>query len=48
MQALIAGDIDAVIIDETAGLGYGANADTLKLVGDSMSSDELGFDFPEG
>ncbi len=49
VQALIAGDIDAVIIDETAGLGYqGANADTLKLVGDSMSSDELGFIFPKG
>ena len=49
VQALIAGDIDAVIIDETAGLGYqGANADALKLVGDSMSSDALGFIFPKG
>lgn len=49
VQALIAGDVDAVIIDETAGLGYqGANADTLKLVGESMSSDQLGFVFPKG
>ncbi len=49
VQALIAGDIDAVIIDETAGLGYqGANADALKLVGDSLSSDQLGFIFPKG
>lgn len=49
VQALIAGDIDAVIIDETAGLGYqGANADALKLVGESMSSDQLGFVFPKG
>jgi polar amino acid transport system substrate-binding protein len=49
VQALLAGDVDAVIIDETAGLGYqGANADQLKLVGDSLSSDQLGFVFPKG
>lgn len=49
VQALIAGDIDAVIIDEVAGLGYqGENAEELKLVGPSMSSDELGFVFPKG
>ena len=49
VQALIAGDIDAVIIDEVAGQGYmGENADELKLVGPSMSSDELGFIYPKG
>jgi polar amino acid transport system substrate-binding protein len=49
VQALIAGDVDAVIIDETAGQGYvGVNADQLKLVGESMSSDQLGFVFPKG
>jgi len=49
VQALIAGDIDAVIIDEVAGQGYlGENADALKLVGPSLSSDHLGFIFPEG
>lgn len=49
VQALVAGDIDAVIIDETAGQGYlGANAEDLKLVGPSLSSDELGFIFPSG
>jgi polar amino acid transport system substrate-binding protein len=49
VQALIAGDIDAVIIDEVAGQGYiGENADQLKLVGPSMSSDKLGFIFPKG
>ena len=49
VQALIAGDIDAVIIDEVAGQGYlGENADQLKLVGDSLSSDQLGFIFPKG
>ncbi|MBX3057851.1 MAG: transporter substrate-binding domain-containing protein [Anaerolineae bacterium] len=49
VQALIAGDIDAVIIDEISGLGYqGENADSLKLVGDSLSSDQLGFIYPKG
>jgi polar amino acid transport system substrate-binding protein len=49
VQALISGDVDAVIIDETAGQGYlGENADLLKLVGPSMSSDQLGFIFPKG
>lgn len=49
VQALIAGDVDAVIIDETAGQGYvGVNADQLKLVGESLSSDQLGFAFPKG
>ena len=49
VQALLAGDIDAVIMDETAGQGYlGENAESLKLVGESMSSDELGFIYPLG
>jgi polar amino acid transport system substrate-binding protein len=49
VQALISGDIDAVIIDEVAGQGYlGENADALKLIGPSMSSDQLGFVFPKG
>lgn len=49
VQALIAGDVDAVIIDEVAGQGYlGENADKLKLIGPSMSSDQLAFIFPKG
>jgi polar amino acid transport system substrate-binding protein len=49
VQALVENDIDAVIIDETAGLGYlGANKEDLKLVGPSLSSDQLGFIFPPG
>ena len=49
VQALIAGDIDAVIIDEISGQGYlGENADQLQLVGPSMSSDQLGFIYPKG
>ena len=49
IQALIAGDVDAVIIDEIVGMGYsGQNADKLELIGPSISSDELGFVFPKG
>lgn len=49
VQALISGDIDAVIIDEVAGQGYlGENADVLDLVGPSLSSDQLGFIYPKG
>jgi len=49
VQALIAGDIDAVMIDDVAGQGYvGENADKVKLVGGSLSSDYLGFIYPKG
>ncbi|MCA9974863.1 MAG: transporter substrate-binding domain-containing protein, partial [Anaerolineales bacterium] len=49
VQALLSGDIDVVIMDETAGQGYvGVNANELKLVGESLSSDQLGFIFPKG
>lgn len=49
VQALLAGDVDAVMMDETAGQGYmGVNADKLELVGKSISSDQLGFIFPKG
>lgn len=49
VQALISGDIDAVIIDETAGQGYkGENADKIEFIGPSISSDDLGFVFPKG
>ena len=49
VQAVISGDATATIIDETAGLGYmGANSDSVKLVGEDLTSDLLGFAFPEG
>ena len=49
IQAVISGDSDGAVIDETAGLGYlGANPDDLKFVGPSLSSDALGFIFPLG
>ncbi len=49
VQALLAGDVDVVFMDETAGQGYvGVNADKLELAGPSLSSDQLGFIYPKG
>ena len=49
VQALIANDIDAVIIDAYAGVGYtGENKEKVELVGPSISSDELAFIFSKG
>jgi polar amino acid transport system substrate-binding protein len=49
VQALLNGDVDAVIIDDTAGQGYvGADREQLELLDGSISSDELGFAFPKG
>lgn len=49
VQALIAGDIDAVMIDNVSGLGYvGANPDKVKLTGKPVKTEELGFLFGKG
>ena len=49
VQALISGDVDAVILDMVVGLGYmGENADKVELVGPGITSEELGFVFPLG
>jgi len=49
VQALINGDVDTVIMDNVAGLGYvGANPDAVKIVGQPLTSEELGFIFPKG
>lgn len=49
VQALINGDVDAVVIDNVAGLGYvGANSDKVKLTGDPIVGEELGFIFGKG
>lgn len=49
IQALIAGDVDIVIIDDAAGLGYiGENADAIETIDESLQSDPLGFIFPQG
>lgn len=49
VQALVSGDVDAVIIDEVAGMGYlGENSDVLEFTGEPINSEELGFIFPLG
>jgi len=49
VQALIAGDVDGVVIDDTAGQGYvGVLADKIKLLDGSLISQQLGFIFPKG
>ncbi len=46
VQALIAGDVDMVLMDAASSKGYiGANPDKLKLVGDPLGSEEFGFIF---
>jgi branched-chain amino acid transport system substrate-binding protein len=47
--ALMAGDVDAVIIDSTAASGYIArNPGKLKVAGEKFTSEELGFVFQQG
>ncbi len=49
VQALLNGDVDAVIIDDTAGQGYvGADSEKLELLKGGIASDELGFIYPKG
>jgi polar amino acid transport system substrate-binding protein len=49
IQALINGDVDAVIIDDAAGLGYiGENSESIKTIDDPLQSDPLGFIYPLG
>jgi ABC-type amino acid transport substrate-binding protein len=48
VQALVSGDVDAILTDAAAGRGYiGANAGALVLLDEVFSSDELGFIFPQ-
>jgi polar amino acid transport system substrate-binding protein len=49
VQALINKDIDALVIDDTAGQGYvGVNKDKIKLLDGTLISQDLGFIFPKG
>jgi polar amino acid transport system substrate-binding protein len=49
VEALIKGDVDAVITDTVGGAGFiGANAGKLKLLDEILSPDPLGFVFPKG
>ena len=49
VQALIAGDVDLVLLDAASSRGYiGANPDKLKLIGDPLGTEEFGFIFTPG
>ncbi len=49
IQALRSGDVDGVMIDNVAGLGYqGEYGEELAMIGDALTSEELGFVFPKG
>ena len=46
VQALIAGDVDMVLMDAASSRGYiGANPDKLKIVGDPLGTEDFGFIF---
>ena len=50
VQALIAGDVAVVVMDDVAGQGYvGVNAESVQIVGEPLTAtEELGFIFPPG
>lgn len=49
VQALLAGDVDMVLMDAASSRGYiGANPDKLKTVGGPLGTEEFGFIFPKG
>jgi ABC-type amino acid transport substrate-binding protein len=49
VQALIAGDVDMVLMDAASSRGYiGANPEALKIVGDPLGTEEFGFIFTPG
>ncbi len=49
VQALITGDVCAVIMDDVAGQGYqGENADKVDLLDEALQADPLGWAFTEG
>ena len=49
VQSLLISDVDAVLLDNVASQGYiGAEGSALQIVGEPLTSEELGFIFPEG
>ena len=49
VQALIAGDVDMVLMDAASSRGYvGANPDGLKVIGNALGTEEFGFIFTLG
>jgi len=49
VQALIAGDVDMVLMDAASSRGYiGANPEKLKVIGEPLGTEEFGFIFTPG
>lgn len=49
VQALLAGDVDMVLMDQASSRGYiGANPDKLKVVGGPLGAEDFGFIFTPG
>ncbi len=49
VEALKAGDVDLVLTDGTAGVGYvEASAGGLKIIGEKLGTEDFGFIFPKG
>ncbi|MFN2187410.1 MAG: transporter substrate-binding domain-containing protein, partial [Candidatus Promineifilaceae bacterium] len=49
VEALINGDVDAVVMDNVAGLGYvNAQPDKVRITGDVLIGEDLGFIFAKG
>jgi polar amino acid transport system substrate-binding protein len=49
VQALLAGDVDCVLMDAASGRGYiGANPEKLKILGDPLGTEYFGFIFKPG
>jgi polar amino acid transport system substrate-binding protein len=49
VQALLSGDIDTVLMDQTSANGYiGANPGAFKVVGTPLGTEDFGFIFPPG
>jgi polar amino acid transport system substrate-binding protein len=49
VEALINGDVDAVVMDNVAGMGYvNANPDDVRITEDVLTGEELGFIFSQG
>jgi polar amino acid transport system substrate-binding protein len=49
VQALLAGDVDMVLMDAASSKGYiGANPDKLKTIGEPLGTEEFGFIFTPG
>jgi polar amino acid transport system substrate-binding protein len=49
VQALLAGDVDCVLMDAATGKGYiGANPEKLKIIGEPLATEDYGFIFRSG